>query len=174
MIDLFRRSRREALPSTPLLDEINVTTLREDPDLLEKVIVGQHQQAASNESVADLLRSIFLLPDRDADFGRFAKSVELSDVEKFDRVEHRDRSPARDLCYAADIAGRNEIGRCLQDVRDLAIAQPQGNLRLQNIIGAGRAAAQMPFWNIADPETRSRQELLRQGVDLLAMLHRAG
>ena len=72
MIDLFRRSRREALPSTPLLDEINVTTLREDPDLLEKVIVGQHQQAASNESVADLLRSIFLLPDRDADFGRFA------------------------------------------------------------------------------------------------------
>lgn len=80
MIDLFRRSRREALPSTPLLDEINVTTLREDPDLLEKVIVGQHQQAASNESVADLLRSIFLLPDCDADFGRFAKSVEFATI----------------------------------------------------------------------------------------------
>jgi hypothetical protein len=53
MIDLFRHSRREVLPSTPLLDEINVTTLREDPDLLEKVIVGQHQEAASNEAVAD-------------------------------------------------------------------------------------------------------------------------
>src|ERR1700730_3432595 len=80
MIDVFRHSRREVLPSTPLLDEIDVTTLREDPDLLEKLIVGQHQQAASNESVADLLRSIFLLPDRDADFGRFAKSVEFATI----------------------------------------------------------------------------------------------
>jgi hypothetical protein len=80
MIDFFRRSRREALPSTPLLDEVNVTTLREDPDLLEKVIVGQHPQIASNESVADLLRSIFLLPDRDADFDRFAKSIEFATI----------------------------------------------------------------------------------------------
>jgi hypothetical protein len=80
MLDLFRRSRREALPSTPLLDEVNVTTLREDPHLLEKVIVGQQQQAASDEAVADLLRSLFLLPGRDADFDHFAKSFEFATI----------------------------------------------------------------------------------------------
>src|SRR5271156_6232643 len=80
MFDLFRRSRREVLPSTPLLDEVNVTTLREDPDLIEKVIVGQQQQAASDEAVADLLRSLFLLPGRDADFDHFAQSAEFATI----------------------------------------------------------------------------------------------
>src|SRR3984893_11228157 len=47
-------------------------------------------------------------------------------------------------------------------------------LGLQNIVSAGRAAAQMPFWDVADVEACLRQELPRQGVDLLAMLHRAG
>ena len=32
----------------------------------------------------------------------------------------------------------------------------------------------MPFWDVADVEACLRQELPRQGVDLLAMLHRAG
>ena len=43
-------------------------------------MAGAGASAASNESVADLLRSIFLLPDRDADFGRFAKSVEFATI----------------------------------------------------------------------------------------------
>ena len=69
----------------------------------------------------------------------------MREVEKFDRMEHRDRGAARDLGDAADVAGGDEIGRGLHDIRDLAVAQPHGNLRLQNIIGARRTAAQMPF-----------------------------
>ena len=65
-------------------------------------------------------------------------------------------------------------GEVCIDIRDLAVAQPHGDLRLQNIIGARRTAAQMPFGNVADLKACLRQELPWQGVDLLAMLHRAG
>jgi hypothetical protein len=86
MIDLFRKSRRGAAPSTPLLDELNVTTLREDPELMEKVITGQHRQVASDKSVADLLQSIYLLPDREADFSRFAQSAEFATILRLLRI----------------------------------------------------------------------------------------
>jgi hypothetical protein len=80
MLDFFRRSRREHGPLTPILDTLDVTTLREDPELLEHVIVGQHQQAAFDESIAALLHSIYLLPDRAADFERFATSNEFATI----------------------------------------------------------------------------------------------
>jgi hypothetical protein len=50
----------------------------------------------------------------------------MGEVEKFDRMEHRDRCAARDLRDAADVSGGDEIGRGLHDVGDLAVAQPQG------------------------------------------------
>jgi hypothetical protein len=40
----------------------------------------------------------------------------MGEVEKFDRVEHRDRCAARDLSDAADVAGGDESGRELHDV----------------------------------------------------------
>lgn len=86
MIELFRRSRGKAVPSTPLLDEVNVTTLREDPELVEKVIAGQHRQVASDKFVAELLRSIYLLPDREADFERFAASAEFAAILRLLRI----------------------------------------------------------------------------------------
>jgi hypothetical protein len=52
----------------------------------------------------------------------------VREVEKFDRMEHRDRCAARDLRDAADVAGGGEIGRGLHDIRNLAVAQPQGDL----------------------------------------------
>ena len=55
----------------------------------------------------------------------------MGEVEKFDRMEHRDRCAARDLRDAADVSSSDEIGRGLHDIRDLAVAQPRGNLRLQ-------------------------------------------
>jgi len=50
----------------------------------------------------------------------------MGEVEKFDRMEHWDRYAARDLRDAADVAGGDAIGRGFHDIRDLAIAQPQG------------------------------------------------
>jgi hypothetical protein len=90
----------------------------------------------------------------------------MGEVEKFDRMEHRDQRAARDLRDAADVAGRDEIGRGLHDIRDLAVAQPRGDLRLQNIIGARRTAAQMPFrrrplpsqGHVATPEDRIHRQ----------------
>jgi hypothetical protein len=49
----------------------------------------------------------------------------MSEVEKFDRMEHRDRCAAFDLSDAADVSGSDEIGRNLHDVRNLALAQPR-------------------------------------------------
>ncbi len=90
----------------------------------------------------------------------------MGEVEKLDPMEHWDRRAARDLGDAADVAGGDEIGRDLHDIRDLAVAQPQSDLRLQNIIGARRTAAQMPFENIADPKTCMRQEPPWQGASV--------
>jgi len=50
----------------------------------------------------------------------------MGEVEKFDRMKHRDLCAARDLRDAADVAGGDEGGRGPRDIRDLAVAQPQG------------------------------------------------
>ncbi|HUB63666.1 MAG TPA: methyltransferase domain-containing protein [Methylocella sp.] len=86
MIGRFRNLQRKGAPSTPLLDTLNVTTLREDPDLLENVIASQHKLAFSDKSVAELLESIYLLPDRAADFNRFAQSMEFATILRLMRI----------------------------------------------------------------------------------------
>ena len=60
------------------------------------------------------------------------------------------------------------------DVGDLAVAQLRGDLRLEDVVGAGRAAAEMAFRHVHDGEAGAAQQLLRLGLDLLAMLHGAG
>jgi hypothetical protein len=50
----------------------------------------------------------------------------MDEVEKSDRMEHRDRCAARDLRDAAEVAGSDDAGRGLHDIRDLAVARPQG------------------------------------------------
>ena len=51
----------------------------------------------------------------------------MGEVEKLDRMQHRNRCAALQLRDAADVAGSDEIGRGLHDIRDLAVAQPQGD-----------------------------------------------
>lgn len=86
MLGLLKRPRRKTRPSTPLLDELNVTTLREAPDVVETVIVGEQEIARNDPSVEAMLRSLFLLPDRSADFDRFAGSVECATILKLLRA----------------------------------------------------------------------------------------
>ncbi len=95
-------------------------------------------------------------------------------VEQLDGVHHRDRGAAADLAHAADVAGGDDVrGRAL-DVADLAVAQLPGDDRLQQVVGAGRPAAEMALGNRLDGEPGGGQQRLRQGLDLLAVLHRAG
>ena len=49
-----------------------------------------------------------------------------------------------------------------------------GELRLEQIVGAGRAAAEMTLGNLEDVEAGLLQQRERQGVELLAVLERAG
>ncbi len=60
------------------------------------------------------------------------------------------------------------------DVRKLAIAQLRGDLRLQDVVAAGGAAAQMPLGDLAQLESRLAQQAPRQRIELLAVLHGAG
>ena len=57
---------------------------------------------------------------------------------------------------------------------ELALAQLGGELRLQDVVSAGRAAANMPFGDFGDRKAGVAQEPARLFVDALAMLHRAG
>jgi len=89
-------------------------------------------------------------------------------------VRDRHRRVAGELRNASDIAGRDEIGAGQRDIGELAVAQGRGELRLQQIVSAGRAAAQMPFRHIDDREPGGREQCLGLAVDPLAVLQRAG
>ena len=60
-----------------------------------------------------------------------------------------------------------------RDVRELAFAQARRDLRLQHVVRACGAATQMTFGDLADLETRGREQPARLCLDLLAVLHRA-
>ena len=65
-------------------------------------------------------------------------------------------------------------GRTLLDVGDLAVAQLGGDRRLQDVVGAGRAAAQVALGDLHHREAGVAQQLARLVDDALAVLHRAG
>ncbi len=65
-------------------------------------------------------------------------------------------------------------GRTLSMLADLAVAQAAGDLRLQDVVGAGRAAADVALGHVAHGEAGVGEQRLRLLADLLAVLHRAG
>ena len=85
-------------------------------------------------------------------------------------MHDRYRRVAGELGDAADIAGGDQIGAGQRDVGQLAVVQRGGQLRLQQIVGAGRAAAQMPFRHLDDLEAGGGEQGLGLAVDLLAVL----
>jgi hypothetical protein len=103
---------------------------------------------------------------------RFGAAV--GPVEEFDRVEDRQAGGGADLGEAADIAGGDEVGAGGLDVGDLAVAEADGDFRLEHVVGAGGAAAEVALGGLADGEAGAGKERLRRGPDLLAMLQGAG
>ena len=89
-------------------------------------------------------------------------------------MHHRHVATGGELGDAAYISGRDELGSGAGDVGELAVAQSCCDLRLQQIIGSGRAAAQVPFRHLDRLEARRGEECLRSGVNTLPVLHRAG
>ncbi len=113
-------------------------------------------------------------PTFDPAFKSLRQGAAGGPVEQLYRVQDRDPAPARDLGHATDVAGGNGVGRRAFDVRHLAVAQPAGVLRLQQVVGPGRASAKVAFGDLADLEAGRGQELLGRRGHLLTMLERAG
>jgi predicted component of type VI protein secretion system len=65
-------------------------------------------------------------------------------------------------------------GLVLSMLADLVVAQLARDLRLHDVVGARRAAAQMTLRHILDREPGRLEQRLRRGRDLLAVLHRTG
>ena len=66
-------------------------------------------------------------------------------IEELDRMYDRNWGTGGKLGDAADVAGCDQIGLDGSYVGQLAIPQRGSDLRLQNIVGPRRAAAEMPF-----------------------------
>src|SRR5260221_469185 len=95
-------------------------------------------------------------------------------VEQLDRMCNRNASAGRDIADAAEIAGSDDIGLQALDVGDLAVAQTPREFGLQNLVGAGPAAADMTLGHVLDDETGVSQVRLGLLDHLLAVLHGAG
>src|SRR5215510_5361472 len=83
-------------------------------------------------------------------------------VDQLDGVDHRDHGARSDLHHAAEIAGGDHIGLELFDIPDFTRAQPPRKLRLENVVGAGRTAAQMSFRYIFHHETDLAKQFFRR------------
>ena len=81
-------------------------------------------------------------------------------VEEFDCMYDRNWGTGGELGDAADVAGRDQIRFDGCDVRQLAIPQHGGDLRLQDVVGPRRAAAEMSFRHFQRLETRRGEEPL--------------
>ena len=67
----------------------------------------------------------------------------ISPVKQPDSVNHRQAGARGNLGDAANIASRHHIGIERGNIFDLPVAQGRGKLRLENVVGASRTAAQM-------------------------------
>src|SRR3546814_13072850 len=79
-----------------------------------------------------------------------------------------------DLRDAAGIAGGDDVRARALDVGDLARLEARGDRRLQQVVGAGRAAAEMALRHLLHGKARRCQQGLRLPPDLLAVLPRTG
>jgi len=95
-------------------------------------------------------------------------------IDQFDRVDGRDVRARSDLCDAAKIACCNHIRSQSLDSPDFALAQPSCDVGLQNIVGAGRASAQMTFGNVLHGKAELAENLLRLPRHALTVLQRTG
>src|ERR1700721_4800107 len=84
-----------------------------------------------------------------------------SPLDQLDRMDGWKFVARRDLRDAADIAGHDHIRSQSLDSPDFALAQPSCKVGLQNIVGAGRAAAQMTVRNVQHLKAELRKHLLR-------------
>ena len=73
-------------------------------------------------------------------------------VELLDGVDEGGGRAALELRHAADIGGHDHVGRDLGDIGELALAQLAREFGLEQIISAGRAAAEMTLGNLEDVE----------------------
>ena len=89
-------------------------------------------------------------------------------------MHDRRLSETPDLHHAAEIAGGDDVRIDTCDMRGFALAERRRDLRLQQIVGAGRAAAEMPLGHVEDVEAGARQKLARRACHALSMLERAG
>src|SRR5712691_6699520 len=95
-------------------------------------------------------------------------------IEQLDGMNDRNQDSARNLGDTADASRRHDLRRGFGDVFDLAREEARGDVRLQHVVGAGRAAAKMTLGYVANDKPGLGEQLLRLTVDLLAVLHRTG
>src|SRR3984885_3594628 len=95
-------------------------------------------------------------------------------VDQLDRMDNRNLSARCDLRDATKIACCDHIRSQSLDSPDFKIAQPSCDVRLQNIVGTSRTAAQMTIGNIAHGKAKLGQQVLRLLRDALSVLQRAG
>lgn len=88
-------------------------------------------------------------------------------------MQHRNAGATRKLGNAADVAGGDHLRLCCRNVGELPGFQLACDLRLQDVVGSGRAATQMTLRHIGNDEACLPQQGLRRAGDLLAMLQRA-
>ena len=86
-------------------------------------------------------------------------------------MHYRHVATGGELSNTPDIACRDEVRSGAGDIGELAVAQRRCDLRLQQVIGPGRTTAEMPLRHIDGLETRYGKQLLRSGVNSLAVLH---
>ena len=98
----------------------------------------------------------------------------IGPVEQLHRVQHRTIVPDAICVMQPMLPVAITSGATDFDVPDLSVAQPRGDLRLQDVVGAGGAAADVALRNVAHLEAGVLQKRLRQRRDPLAVLQRAG
>ncbi len=98
----------------------------------------------------------------------------IGPVQQLDGVHDGDVEVGREVRDATDVAGRDHVGAGGAEMLELALLELACDLRLQNIVGAGRAAADVALGNIDDGEARLTQEEAGLVMDALAVLQRAG
>src|SRR5215813_7135061 len=95
-------------------------------------------------------------------------------IQQFNRVSNRNGGARRDVADAAKVAGGDEIGPQAFDVGHFALAQGTRQCGLQDLIGAGPAAAEMALGHVLYDESRGAQQFLGLLIHLLAVLHGTG
>ena len=123
-------------------------------------------------AICDSSRVIHTIVRRSASGTRSA----IRPVEQLDGVHDRDRaSPARSASCSRYCRSRSRRRRCVSMFATLRSRSARGDLRLQDVVGAGRAAAQMRLSGTSRTvKPQLRQQVLGLPRDFLAVLERAG